>query len=84
MELEVRRRGPQNWGETGDDPGGEGNVDILFCMVIYAGYLLAMHGSMKSCSGLLVDTTHRFCYENCVFLQQSHPWKNPRGWGVRV
>ena len=37
--------------------GGEGSVDTLFCMVIYAGCLLAMQVSMKSCSGLLVETT---------------------------
>ena len=84
MELEVRRRGPQNSGETGDDPGGEGSVDILFCMVIYASCLLAVQVSMKSCSGLLADTTHRFCYLNCDFLQPSHPRKNPGEWGVRV
>ena len=84
MELEVRRRDPQNWEGTGDDFGGEGSVDILFCMVIYARCLLAMQVSVKLCSGLLADTTHRFCFLNCDFLQPSHPRKNPGGWGVRV
>ena len=83
MELGARRRGAETWGERGG-LGEEGSVDTLFCMVIYAGCLLAMQVSMKSCSGLLVDTTHIFCYENCDFLQPSYPWKNPGGWGVRV
>ena len=61
--------------------GGEGSVDTLFCMVFYAGCLVAMQVNMKSCSGLLVDTTHRFCYENCDFLQPSHPRKILAGGG---
>ena len=81
MELEARQRRHEKWGETGGDLGGEGSVDILFCMVTYAGCLLAMQVSMKSCSGLLADTTHRFCYLNCDFLQPSHPRKNPGGGG---